>query len=69
MGVSVLSIMPAVQEKQTRSGLLQSAMVTLYTVYLTWSAVANNPDKKCNPGFLGIVGEQDHNKVFKLLII
>uniref|UniRef100_A0A6M2DX78 Putative serine incorporator isoform x4 n=1 Tax=Xenopsylla cheopis TaxID=163159 RepID=A0A6M2DX78_XENCH len=63
VGVSVLSIMPAVQEKQTRSGLLQSAMVTLYTVYLTWSAVANNPDKKCNPGFLGIVGEQDHNKV------
>lgn len=55
--------MPAVQEKQTRSGLLQSAMVTLYTVYLTWSAVANNPDEKCNPGFLGIVGEGSHNKV------
>jgi serine incorporator 1/3 len=43
--VSILSILPAIQEAQPRSGLLQSAMVTLYTMYLTWSAVANNPGR------------------------
>lgn len=59
--VSILSITPQVQEAQPRSGLLQSAIVTLYTVYLTWSAVANNPDGNCNPGLMGIIG--DHNKV------
>lgn len=41
--VSVVSVLPAVQERLPHSGLLQSAMVTLYTIYLTWSAVANNP--------------------------
>jgi serine incorporator 1/3 len=49
--VSILSVLPAIQEAQPRSGLLQSSMVTLYTIYLTWSAVANNPDRECNPGF------------------
>lgn len=41
--VSVLSVLPQVQEFLPRSGLLQSSLVTLYAVYLTWSAVANNP--------------------------
>uniref|UniRef100_A0A146LIL8 Putative serine incorporator n=1 Tax=Lygus hesperus TaxID=30085 RepID=A0A146LIL8_LYGHE len=49
---SAVSIMPSVQESQPKSGLLQSSVVTLYTVYLTWSALSNNPDDKCNPGFL-----------------
>ncbi|XP_058116251.1 serine incorporator 1 isoform X2 [Anopheles ziemanni] len=62
IGVSILSITPRVQEAQPKSGLLQSSMVMLYTVYLTWSAVANNPDPECNPGFLGIIGEKS-NKV------
>ena len=31
------------------SGLLQSGLITLYMVYLTWSAMANNPDAQCNP--------------------
>lgn len=39
--VSILSITPRVQEIQPRSGLLQSSVVTLYTIYLTWSAVSN----------------------------
>lgn len=62
IAVSIFSIIPQVQEVQPRSGLLQSAVVTLYTVYLTWSAVANNPDAQCNPGLLGIIGH-DQNKV------
>lgn len=40
--VSVISILPHVQERLPHSGLLQSAIVSLYTIYLTWSAVANN---------------------------
>uniref|UniRef100_A0A182VWX8 Serine incorporator 1 n=1 Tax=Anopheles minimus TaxID=112268 RepID=A0A182VWX8_9DIPT len=58
LAVSILSISPRVQELQPKSGLLQSSMVTLYTIYLTWSAIANNPDAECNPGFLGIIGEK-----------
>ncbi|XP_070496422.1 serine incorporator 1 isoform X2 [Chironomus tepperi] len=53
VAVSVLSITPRVQEAQPRSGLLQSAVVTLYVIYLTWSAVSNNPNKECNPNLLG----------------
>lgn len=43
---SVISILPTVQEHQPRSGLLQSSVVTLYVVYLTWSSVSNNPGTK-----------------------
>lgn len=62
VAVSVISVLPQVQEALPRSGLLQSAMVSLYTIYLTWSAVANNPNQECNPGFLGTNGSH-HNKV------
>lgn len=44
-------MLPIVQERNPRSGLLQSAVVTLYTIYLTWSALANNPDPKCHTEF------------------
>ncbi|XP_008193930.1 probable serine incorporator isoform X3 [Tribolium castaneum] len=54
--VSAISILPAVQDKLPRSGLLQSSVVSLYVTYLTWSAVANSPESSCNPGLLGIVG-------------
>jgi hypothetical protein len=43
--VSVVAILPKVQEHQPRSGLLQSSIVSLYTLYLTWSAMSNNPGK------------------------
>lgn len=42
--------MPQVQERISRSGLLQSSVVTLYVVYLTWSALANNPNPECHTG-------------------
>ncbi|MGH0145239.1 UNVERIFIED_CONTAM: hypothetical protein FKN15_004815 [Acipenser sinensis] len=56
IGASVLSILPKIQESQPRSGLLQSSIVTLYTMYLTWSAMTNEPDRKCNPSLLSIIG-------------
>ncbi|XP_077316347.1 serine incorporator 3 [Lithobates pipiens] len=53
--VSVISILPKVQEGQPRSGLLQSSVITLYTVYLTWSAISNEPDRTCNPSLMTIL--------------
>lgn len=61
--VSIVSILPQVQESLPNSGLLQSAVVTLYTMYLTWSAVANNPNRECNPGFMSIIDGNKENKV------
>ncbi|XP_012252688.1 probable serine incorporator [Athalia rosae] len=63
---SAISILPIVQEKLANSGLLQSSVVSLYVIYLTWSGVANSPDATCNPGMLGIIGAGDvpsQNKV------
>ncbi|KAK6015109.1 hypothetical protein OSTOST_19475 [Ostertagia ostertagi] len=37
-----------------RSGLLQSAFITIYVMYLTWAALINNPDKPCNPSLISI---------------
>ncbi|KAJ8334834.1 hypothetical protein SKAU_G00404730 [Synaphobranchus kaupii] len=53
--VSVVSILPKVQEAQPQSGLLQSSLITLYTMYVTWSAMTNNPNRKCNPSLLSLV--------------
>lgn len=47
--VSIISVLPRVQEAQPRSGLLQASVITIYTMYLTWSAMTNNPDCRCNP--------------------
>ncbi|KAF6089306.1 serine incorporator 3 [Phyllostomus discolor] len=53
--VSIISILPKIQEHQPRSGLLQSSIITAYTMYLTWSAMTNEPDSSCNPGLLSII--------------
>ncbi|XP_078255718.1 serine incorporator 1 [Rhinoraja longicauda] len=53
---SVMSILPKIQESQPRSGLLQSSIITLYVMYLTWSAMTNEPDRKCNPSLLSMIG-------------
>lgn len=52
--VSIISVLPQVQESIPRSGLLQSSVVTLYAVYLTWSALSNNPDKQCHTDFFPV---------------
>ncbi|XP_041932545.1 serine incorporator 1-like [Alosa sapidissima] len=53
--VSIVAILPKVQEAQPSSGLLQSSLISLYTMYLTWSAMTNNPNRNCNPSLLSIV--------------
>ncbi|NWU44198.1 SERC2 protein, partial [Hylia prasina] len=50
--VSVVSIVPKIQEAQPHSGLLQASLITLYTIYVTWSALANVPAQRCNPTLL-----------------
>ncbi|XP_063212175.1 serine incorporator 2 isoform X3 [Chroicocephalus ridibundus] len=50
--VSAVSILPKVQDAQPHSGLLQASLITLYTIYVTWSALANVPTQTCNPTLL-----------------
>ncbi|KAG7336166.1 hypothetical protein KOW79_000859 [Hemibagrus wyckioides] len=53
--VSVVSILPKVQDVSPQSGLLQSSLISLYTMYVTWSAMTNNPNRECNPSLLSLV--------------
>nr|CDS24426.1 serine incorporator 1 [Echinococcus granulosus] len=47
--LSVISILPFVQENLPSSGLLQSSFISVYIMYLTWSALVNIPEVECNP--------------------
>ncbi len=55
MITSALSIIPAVQEVNPKSGLAQSAMVAIYATYLVASAISSEPTSDpnvssiCNP--------------------
>nr|XP_033818983.1 serine incorporator 3 isoform X2 [Geotrypetes seraphini] len=55
--VSIISILPKVQEHQPQSGLLQSSLITLYTMYLTWCAMSSEPDRTCNPSLLNLMSQ------------
>ncbi|XP_066838673.1 serine incorporator 2 [Anser cygnoides] len=50
--VSAMSILPKIQDAQPHSGLLQASLITLYTIFITWSALANVPNQDCNPTLL-----------------
>uniref|UniRef100_A0A1W7R9K5 Putative serine incorporator n=1 Tax=Hadrurus spadix TaxID=141984 RepID=A0A1W7R9K5_9SCOR len=45
--MSILSILPKVQEAQPNSGLLQASVVSLYAIYLTWSALNSSDYESC----------------------
>lgn len=45
--LSVTSVLPIVQENLPNSGLLQASFVSVYIMYLTWSALTNQPDRLC----------------------
>ncbi len=49
VALSIVSILPQVQEHVPRSGLLQSSCISLYILYLTWSAMSNSPFSECKP--------------------
>ncbi|XP_052763059.1 probable serine incorporator isoform X2 [Mya arenaria] len=61
VAVSVISILPKIQEAQPRSGLLQASLITAYVTYLTWSAMTNSPDRACNPSLTQITFNKDTN--------
>lgn len=46
--VSAMTILPKVQENLPTSGLLQGSVISSYVMYLTWSAMSNEPDTTCN---------------------
>ncbi|CAB4008497.1 probable serine incorporator [Paramuricea clavata] len=46
---SIVSVLPRVQDSAPGSGLLQSSIVSLYTMYLTWCTLSSEPDGSCNP--------------------
>ncbi|XP_059172902.1 serine incorporator 3-like isoform X2 [Physella acuta] len=54
VGMSIVAVLPKIQEHQPRSGLLQSSLITAYIMYLTWSGMSNNPDRSCNPSLKSI---------------
>ena len=45
----VVSITPTVQQEMAGAGLLQSSVIVLYAVYLTWNTLSSEPDSNCNP--------------------
>jgi len=55
LALTIVSILPAVQEHMPKSGLLQSGCITLYMTYLVWSAMSNSPDDQCKPDLSGVL--------------
>lgn len=56
----MISCVRVVQESQPRSGLLQSSIITLYTMFLTWSAMTNEPGEN----LVEIMTPQPYFRVF-----
>lgn len=46
---TIISVLPRIQQETTGAGLLQSSVITIYTMYLTWNTLSSQPDSKCNP--------------------
>jgi len=59
--ISVISILPKVQEHMPKSGLLQSGCISGYMVYLTWSAMSNSPYKECKLDYDDLLNPSDPN--------
>ncbi|KAK5086294.1 Membrane protein tms1 [Lithohypha guttulata] len=50
LAITIISMLPHVQDENPRAGIGQAAMVAVYCTYLTFSAVCMEPDdKQCNP--------------------
>ena len=66
--MSVVSILPQVQEANHKSGIFQAAIMSFYTTYLVGSAIGNQPNV---PGFSCsplAVGEQDNTLARVMLV-
>lgn len=45
VALSIVSVLPKVQEHMPKSGLLQASVITIYMNYLVWSALSSGPDE------------------------
>lgn len=67
IAISIISVLPWIRAKQPQSGLLQSSVVSLYTTYILWSALSNEPygpSQECNlPNSIGGVVSQGGNEL------
>ncbi|GFY78105.1 serine incorporator 1 [Trichonephila inaurata madagascariensis] len=64
--LSIVSVLPRVQDALPKSGLLQSSIVMLYVMYLTWSALNNS--HTCRPSFLKEQHTFDAQSIVTLVI-
>ncbi|CAL1288754.1 unnamed protein product [Larinioides sclopetarius] len=64
--LSIISVLPKVQDALPKSGLLQSSVVTMYVMYLTWSSLNNSQD--CRPSFLQKSHTFDAQSIVTLVI-
>ena len=46
---TVIALLPKVQEQLPRSGIFQSSLISVYIVFLTWTALASYPWETCKP--------------------
>ncbi|XP_025077845.1 serine incorporator 5-like [Pomacea canaliculata] len=44
--LSLLTILPCIQKRNPNAGLLQASVITMYVVYLTWSALTSEPPEE-----------------------
>jgi hypothetical protein len=55
VALSGLSVLPRIQGAIPRSGLLQASAISLYVMYLTWSAMSNSPKTQCIPNIDALI--------------
>jgi len=67
VGIIAISMNPRVQEKNPKSGLLQSGLITAYTTYLIWSALQSSDNENCNPFYTTADGSNAGSNVSLLL--
>ncbi|KAI3386366.1 hypothetical protein SNEBB_005999 [Seison nebaliae] len=53
--ITIVSILPSIQAVSPRSGIFQPILVSVYVMYLTWSALTSNPHRNCNPTIMSIL--------------
>jgi len=61
--LTIVSILPKIQEHVPNSGLLQPSCISLYILYLTWSAMANGPYDECKPNIFNTTSSTPTNSL------
>ena len=61
--LTIVSILPKIQEHVPNSGLLQPSCISLYILYLTWSAMANGPYDECKPNIFNTTSSAPTNSL------